>query len=109
MIVGAVLMLTLKQFSDLLREKFPVDRPVRVRTCKMPLSDRNSGDRLYGDVQENADHYLIRLNKDHELCIQKDTLMHEWAHCMAGWENLENCHNEKWGICYARIYQEIFG
>lgn len=101
-------MLTLRQFGNELRRKFPSDRPIKVRTTKMPYSNRTEKIlRDYGDTQDKNAHYLIRINKDSDLSIQKDTLMHEWAHCLAGWDNEHNAHSREWGIWYSKIYRAM--
>lgn len=102
-------MLTLTQFANILRKRFPADMPIKVRVTQMPYSDKDAGLRMYGDAQENDDHYLIRINKESDICTQKETLMHEWAHCLAGWDGESNAHTKEWGIEYARIYREIIG
>ena len=51
-------------------------------------------------------YYLIRINKNHATHIQKDTIMHEWAHCLVDWEKGQD-HSDKWALCYARIYRDI--
>ena len=102
-------MLTLTQFANMLRKQFPTDKPIRVRRAQTPYSAVSDKIRIYGDAQENDDHYLIRLNKDHDLQTQKDTLMHEYAHCLAGWDGVHSSHNERWGIFYARIYRYMVG
>lgn len=98
-------MLTLTQFGNVLKKKFPLDRPVRIRTMKMPYSDNKRTYRDYGDANEYTTHFLIRINKDSELVVQKDTLMHEYAHCVAGWDDEHDAHTKKWGVAYSDIYR----
>lgn len=98
-------MLSLIQFSNVLRKRCPANKPVKVRVTKLPYCDRKNNLRLYGDSLENDDHYIIRINKESDLLIQKETLMHEWAHCLAGWEDGKSPHSREWGIAYAKIYR----
>ena len=73
----------------------------------MPYSDKKKILRDFGETQDKEDHYLIRINKETELAVQKDTLVHEWAHCLVGWDDDHSSHSREWGIVYARIYREI--
>jgi Zn-dependent peptidase ImmA (M78 family) len=98
-------MLTLTQFGNVLKKNFPLDRPVYIRTMKMPYSNKTRTDRDYGDANEYDTHFLIRINKDSELVAQKDTLMHEYAHCMAGWDDAETAHSKEWGVAYSDVYR----
>lgn len=102
-------MTTLIQFANKLRKAFPADRPIKVRTTKMPFTSKTFKKRLFGDTQELKTHYLIRINKDSEISIQKDTLLHEWAHCIVGWDEKHDSHSDKWGVCYSKIYREMVG
>ena len=45
-------MLTLTQFGNVLKKNFPLDRPVYIRTMKMPYSNKLRTDRDYGDANE---------------------------------------------------------
>lgn len=100
-------MLTFRQFTNDLKRKFPAEKPIKVRVTTLPLVSKDSDMRLYGDTQDNEDHYLIRINKDSDLTTQKDTLIHEWAHCLAGWDDDHSAHSKEWGIAYAKIYREM--
>ncbi len=44
-----------------------------------------------------------------EFIIQKDTLMHEWAHCITEWNIEGDSHTDTWGVNYARIYRQMVG
>ena len=94
-------MLTLREYADKLREKFPANKPIRVVRTVIPKQGRNRG---FGDCTKFRKHYLIRINKSHPLYVQKDTLDHEWAHCL-DWGNDE--HGWRWGILYAKIYRHM--
>jgi Zn-dependent peptidase ImmA (M78 family) len=101
-------MTTLIQFANKLRKEFPCNIPIKVKTCIMPISNTETGDREFGDAIDYGTHYLIRINKEDPLSVQKDTLIHELAHCLAGWDDNSNTHSEKWGIIYAKIYSFVF-
>jgi Zn-dependent peptidase ImmA (M78 family) len=100
-------MLTLRQFANKLREEFPAEKPIKLRVTKVPLTIKEYNIRMYGDTKDNGDHYLIRINKDSDLSTQKDTLIHEWAHCLAGWDDDHSSHSKEWGIAYAKIYRKM--
>ncbi len=102
-------MTTLIQFANKLRKKFPADRPIKVRTTKMPYSNKKDKLRSFGDATEYDTCYVIRINKESDIIIQKDTLLHEWAHCLAGWDDEHDSHTEEWGVCYSNIYREMVG
>ena len=102
-------MLSLTQFANVLRKKFPCSMPVRVRTCRMPITNKKEKLRGFGDASEYETYFIIRISNETDLSVQKDTLMHEWAHCVVGWEDNKETHSAKWGICYSAIYREMVG
>ena len=85
---------TFRQHIAVLRREFPLDRPVIVRRVPMPG--------YWGWTTKTSKAFYISLNKDAKLDAQKDTITHEWAHCMVDWAVKEQ-HCAKWGIAYARI------
>lgn len=93
-----------------MRDEFPADKPIHVKCCITPydhgLTPRK---RFDGDCCEKEDCYEIRVYKKLSVAEKKDTLMHEWAHCLAGWDDEHDSHSNKWGIAYARIYREMVG
>ena len=86
------------QLRDSLKARFPTT-PVSVRRCKVPRE-------LCGDCLRRKDHFLVRVDKDHPLQVQLDTLIHEFAHAVAylEWENTEE-HGPEFGMAYAICYQ----
>jgi hypothetical protein len=83
--------------------------PVKLRVCQMPYGDKKKKLRMLGDSQEKEDCFIIRISNDETIYQQKDTLMHEWAHCMAGWDDDNDSHSDEWGICFAEIYRKFIG
>lgn len=104
---------TLHQFAKKLYETFPPKKPVRLNICITPYSRDEYGKiskpkaRVYGCTEDRKKYFKIRINKCYKLEIQIDTLMHEWAHCLANWHALEDPHSKEWGIWYAKIYREV--
>jgi hypothetical protein len=86
------------QLRDSLKARFPTT-PVSVRRCKVPR-------KLCGDCSRKANFFLVRVDKDHPLQVQLDTLVHEFAHAVAylEWENTED-HGPEFGMAYAVCYQ----
>lgn len=62
-------------------------------------------DKFDGDCQNKEANFLIRINRllpEHEAI---DTLLHEWAHCIA-WDRCQSDdHCDAWGKAYSRIYR----
>jgi len=102
--------MTFKQFVHFLRTKMPTPIPVKVRRTKMPLDKKRfPAEREFGDISDCEDHFIIRINKHDPLRIQKDTLIHEWAHCFEPFKDNTEHHSDKWGRIYARIYRICVG
>lgn len=87
---------TLRQHFNYLQKHIPLDKPVRLKICEC--------DGLCGDISEDEAGYLIRIDMNISLPMQKDSLWHEYAHAVAGWSD-KHMHTNKWGITYARIYR----
>ena len=97
--------MSLSDYIDLLSERFPTNLPVRVIRCVMPV-DPKTGWREFGDCKKLKARYKIRINNTHPLQIQKDTLEHEWAHCIDRWSKRQD-HDSRWGALYAKIYRTM--
>jgi hypothetical protein len=101
------------KYIKILRKKFPSNKNIRVLITVTPYNrDINNKiappkKRVYGITYDKNTHYIIKININDPLAIQLDTLMHEWAHCLAGWNNKGDHHSDKWGLAYAKIYREI--
>lgn len=92
---------TLKSLRRLMRElrrDFPLQYQARVRRVKL------------GNLEEMGDCrmtkggcFIIRLNLNTPVLIQRDTLMHEWAHARV-WHARETVsHRAEWANEYGRI------
>jgi hypothetical protein len=82
-------------------------KPVIVRRTTTELDDNVIPPvRDFGETINNTTHYFIKINKEDPLRIQKDTLMHEWAHCMVPWNSSVN-HSDEWALAYAKIYRSL--
>ena len=101
--------ISFRKFANVLRRNFPCSMPVKVRRCKMPLIGDGSDAREFGDAQVKDNYYQIRINQDHDIYVQLDTLMHEWAHCLVNWTDDEDKsdHTDEWGETYATIYRTM--
>lgn len=99
--------LTFKQFVSFLRKHHKAKKKVIVVRTNTELNkDFDPPEYDFGETINNKDHYYIRINQRDTLRIQKDTLMHEWAHCLVPWDK-EPVHSDEWGIAYARIFQSF--
>ena len=93
--------------SRYLRKHFPTKKPVRVSICKTEMDTTTlPHQREFGETIDMGKYYLIKINKDDEQRVQKDTLQHEWAHCVVDWTNRSD-HGNKWALAYARIYRKV--
>jgi Zn-dependent peptidase ImmA (M78 family) len=94
------------EFTNMLKKKFPSDKPIRVKRCLMPFDKGlKPRYRINGDCFKGENEYIIRINKEDSLNIQKDTLIHEWAHALSFPKEGEDDHSDKWGISYATVYR----
>lgn len=82
-----------------LREREPLDKPVRVRRMtSFPSSWEPDGDPLAAAYcWDTGARYEIAL--DAASSNIRDDLVHEWAHLKSG----STKHGKKWALCYARI------
>jgi len=90
---------SIPEFIADLRCAFPVSKPVRVELV--------AGLRYHAVVTERRKTYLLQV-RDEDGQHMKDSLMHEWAHMLAGLPFVGQRgegHTNSWGIWYARIYR----
>lgn len=91
----------------LLRDRCPTLVPVRVR--RVPLQ-KCLGDCVpVWDEKGRLKHFSIRIHSGMSLELQRQILIHEWAHAVA-WVDGHECvddHDEMWGIAYSRCYREV--
>lgn len=89
---------TLQRHIRMLRKHLPIAGRVSVSVCKL--------DGFCGDCRATPKGFAIRISEDDPLQSQKETLWHEWAHCMVGWTD-KHQHTNAWGKAYAKIYRMI--
>lgn len=82
-----------------LRRNFQIDCMVYVKST--PLK------KMHGYTQCEIRYYQIVVNRKQSFALRVDTLIHEWAHVISGFEREihNNDHNAEWGLAYARIYR----
>jgi len=85
------------KLRDSLKARFPTT-PVSVRRCKVPK-------KLCGDCSRKANFFLVRVDKDHPLQVQLDTLVHEFAHALSylEWEETGE-HGPMWAQAHLACY-----
>jgi hypothetical protein len=93
------------RFYDYLRvcrEWHPTLYPVWVRRQKLR--------EVYGwtTFDEDRKRFWLVLNSEMGLSDQAHTLAHEWAHCIAWFDEEEEDHGPRWAEVYGRIYQDLF-
>ena len=79
-----------------LRKHFPAPHPVKVW--------HSTAKKNFGAVRFDGQKFLMRINESALPIYQRDALVHEWAHCLAGWNENTEPHTPAWGIVYAAIY-----
>jgi len=94
----------LRRRFEFLKKEFPVDAPVTLYIRKTAICDKKRNLRYNGWCSFNEKRYYITINRDDDSPTQVDTLMHEWAHLVAGWTEHGRDHSKKWGKAYADIY-----
>jgi hypothetical protein len=83
-----------------LKQDFPLDRPVSVRTYAK-LNDA-SGARLFGDCSLNSKGFLLRVaHGDEAVCV--DSIFHEWSHALL-WD-ADQSHKRRFWDQYSKIYR----
>lgn len=90
-----------RELIELLEDEHPAPKRKPVRVLRRhPARDWDSG------IHEHADHYLVLLDPAIPYRFAADSLIHEWAHLMAGWDG-KGCdqkdHPDEWGVAYATL------
>jgi len=99
--------------TSYLRKKFPTRKPIKIQYADIEYM---------GLTSETSKYFIITLNRILDPCKLNtiknhlvftyahatliDTLIHEWAHCVAGWSDDTNSHRLAWGKAYSQIYRE---
>lgn len=81
-----------------LRVHIPPGKPVR-----LVLGHTLPDDHGYASGQ-NCRTWKIAISADEDDLGALDTLIHEWAHCLAGWKS-RRVHTNRWGSAYSRCYR----
>lgn len=99
-------------FRDTLRElrrQCPLRYPVRImRRARIAKNLWGEADRL--KRRDGSTAFVIRI-AHHDLstsegrATERDTLIHEWAHCMAWPEGRQRFHGSRWGRAFASAYR----
>lgn len=76
----------------------PLDRPFIVRRRKMQ--------NYYGSCGLVKGVFIITIASNVNKTVAIESLIHEWAHAMAWHEKKE--HGPVWGVCYARLWSDLF-
>lgn len=89
-----------------LRVSVPTLLPVRVKVCDQLDA---WGYASLRKTRGRATGFVIELRRCH-LQIMRDTLMHEWAHCLAWREgDLTEDHGPEWGLAMSAVHTAIGG
>jgi hypothetical protein len=91
---------TLEQYVHLFKAHAPLKKSVILRVKTLPDGD-------LGHAKETNKRFIITIESNQPLWIQKESLMEEWAHCLAGWDG-DRQHTSEWGIEYARLKRIVF-
>jgi len=86
-----------RKTRDALKRAFPnVKVSVRIADIRKDVC---------GDTRRNETGYLVRIAKGQPSQVMLDTLVHEFAHCLAfdEWEKTQS-HGPKWGVAFAECY-----
>ena len=98
---------TTQGLARYLRKHFPTKKPVRVTICETEMDTTGLPfQKEFGETIDEGKYFVIKINKDDPPRIQRDTLMHEWAHCVVDWTSRSD-HSNKWALAYARIYRKV--
>ena len=91
-------MKTYKKLVRFLKDSFPQDHPVSVRRVKMSKA-------YDGDCELKKKYFLVRINNRLPEHVAIDTLLHEYAHCVAWNKCMVDHHCSEWGKAYSKIYR----
>lgn len=88
-----------------LREDYPTDQPVIVRTRPHRTIFLN-GFRVYGYCyySEKSKRFVIIIERNPDTGIMIDTLWHEWSHVLT-WKSATTTHCKKFWSVYGAIYR----
>jgi hypothetical protein len=89
-----------------LRRTHPPRYKVSVRRiCRGKMDDPHEHGAAWYD--EDQGRFFIHIRKEQGTSLQRDTLFHEWAHCMTWFgadANRGEDHGGEWGLAHAKVY-----
>lgn len=94
-----------------LRSHCPTRKPVKVYVVRMAAGEWGEWRQRKATHAIEISSTLFRLKEDPDLCMARETLVHEWAHALcseAGHLRESNDHTARWGLCYAEAYNAVF-
>jgi len=59
-----------------------------------------------GETSCRGKRFSIRLDRDLPKPALVDTVLHEWAHCLAWYSREADPHGRDWSVAYGRVYRE---
>lgn len=98
-----------------LRERVPLDRPVKVVRRPLPEEPGGEGRPVYlcGYMTESPLGYRIVINSRHNRLVQQDALVHEWAHCKANKDQIlageTDHHGPLYWLAHGFVYRAFHG
>lgn len=102
----------LRKYTARLRRNLRPAFPVYIRQVKGLRSRKK--DACLADASlyqggEGSPYFLIRLDSSQSWDSLWESLLHEWAHCLAwceGHQSLDD-HDALWGVAYAMVYKAM--
>lgn len=102
-----------------LKERVPLNKPVTVRRIKRPIlakcASAKTPDKLepqLGTTDLVNGKFLIQISAVESKATQIDTLVHEWAHCVAYEAQRKSktvwTHDALFGLAYAQVYRAFY-
>ena len=89
-----------------LRRNFAPNAAVKVRRVRGYIKKRGCFGECFMYVD---DEYITRCNiyieRNMSLSMQRETLLHEWAHSLTLFGNDTDEHGDEWALAYGRIYR----
>lgn len=85
-----------------LRREFPVARSVTARRVKIANREKAAG-----DTEQRGQRFLIRIDRRLAWGRQRDTLLHEWAHCRTWHGTDTDDHGPEWSLQHGTLYREF--
>lgn len=108
-----------KLWIGVLKERAELSKPVLIRRLNRPImeisasADKNAGvEPQMGYVHLKGNKFIISISAIESKTSQLDTLLHEWAHCVAYPAQREAktvwTHDELFGVAFAYVYRQFY-